>query len=92
MDERSQLLWIPEFDENLIFEPDEISDLLSVFYDLDASDSEIEAANFINKSAEEFLEGEIELDNYTDRLAQFGINPSVHLQRASWIAANQGIL
>ncbi|MEG3840029.1 hypothetical protein [Microcoleus sp. herbarium14] len=84
----SKTLWLPGMDESMIFVPNDIEDLLCILPDSDATKSEQDLALLINKSSQEFLNREIEVDTYMDILDSVGIDPFFHIQRALWVVAN----
>ena len=61
--QREGFIWIPEDD----------IDLLSVEIDVDASDEEFNGMIGINKAGREWLENDISLRDYCDKLQLFGI-------------------
>jgi hypothetical protein len=84
----SKTLWLPGMDESMIFMPEEIEDLLCIFPESDATQTEEEAAFLVNKSSCELLTNQIEVDAYMDILYSVGIDPHFHLQRALWVLSN----
>ncbi|MBJ7298549.1 MAG: hypothetical protein JHC73_20140 [Dolichospermum sp.] len=61
--QREGFIWIPKDD----------IDLLSVEIDLDASDEEFNGMIGINKAGREWLQNDISLEDYCDKLELFGI-------------------
>jgi hypothetical protein len=61
--EREGFIWIPQDD----------IDLLSVEIDVDASDEEFNGMIGINKAGREWLQNDISLHDYCDKLQLFGI-------------------
>ncbi|MTJ11494.1 hypothetical protein FJR11_02555 [Anabaena sp. UHCC 0187] len=59
--------------EGFIWTPDDDIDLLSVEIDADADDAEFAGMIGINKAGREFLENDISLTDYCDKLQLFGI-------------------
>jgi hypothetical protein len=60
--------------EGFIWTPDDEIDLLSVEVDLDASEEEVKGMININKAGREWLNGQITLSEYCDKLQHFGIS------------------
>jgi hypothetical protein len=84
----SKDLWLPGMDESMIFMPEEVEDLLCIFPESDATQSEEDAALLVNKASCELLREQIEIDTYMDILDSVGIDPHFHLQRALWVLSN----
>lgn len=63
-------------DNNLLWVPGDISDLLTVSVDGDADGSTVHGMLTVNAAAEKWLRGEIDDTYYFDLLAQFGIMPN----------------
>jgi hypothetical protein len=62
--------------EGIIWTPDDDIDLLSVEIDFDASDEEFNGMIGINKAGREWLQNDISLSDYCDKLQSFSIpNP-----------------
>lgn len=62
-------------DNNLLWLPEDISDLLTVSVDVGASDSTEEGMCVINNAASQWTSGEIDDYTYFELLDHFGIDP-----------------
>lgn len=62
-------------DNNLLWIPPSVSDLLTVSVDGNADDATIQGMNIINFAANDWLTGKIDTGTYFDLLDHFGINP-----------------
>jgi hypothetical protein len=63
-------------DNNLLWIPKDIGDLLTVSVSCDADDSTAQGMLVVNAAAEKWLRGEIDDTYYFDLLAQYGIQPN----------------
>ncbi|GJD16364.1 hypothetical protein RIVM261_013200 [Rivularia sp. IAM M-261] len=62
-------------DNNLLWLPSNISDLLTVSVNADASDSTVDGMCVINNAASQWTSGEIDDYTYFELLDHFGIDP-----------------
>jgi hypothetical protein len=62
-------------ENNCIWIPHDLDDLLTVSVDIDADESTKEGMILINGAANKWLTGEIDGETYFDLLAQHGIDP-----------------
>jgi hypothetical protein len=62
-------------ENNLLWVPPDISDLLTVSVDGHADDSTVEGMLIVNDAASRWLKGEIDDYTYFELLDHFGINP-----------------
>ena len=62
-------------DNNLLWVPPNISDLLTVSIDGDADDSTFGGMQVINAAASQWLTGQLDTGTYFDLLDAYGINP-----------------
>lgn len=76
-------------DEDNLFIPDDVSDLLEVSIPIESTDSEYDNMLLVNSSAQSFLSGETPTDCYLDILDSVGIDPVFHLQEAVWQIAKR---
>ncbi|MCC5641131.1 hypothetical protein LC593_35985 [Nostoc sp. CHAB 5844] len=62
-------------DNNLLWVPPSVSDLLTVSVDGDADDSTVQGMHIINFAANDWLTGKLNTNTYFELLDHFGIDP-----------------
>ncbi|MEG4032074.1 MULTISPECIES: hypothetical protein [unclassified Microcoleus] len=81
-------LWLPGMKEEYLVIPDKIEDFLEIQISLNSTDAEFEKMVLVNNSAQNMLNGTLDLDSYLDILDYAEIDPFFHLQEAAWQVAN----
>ena len=81
-------LWLPGMDEKSLIIPEQISDFLEIQVSVNSTEAEFDKMLLVNRSAQDFLNGVLDVDTYLDILDYAEIDPYFHLQEAAWQTAN----